>query len=69
VFVGRGEAGLEGCPASHDLRRQERAVRQVGACLVVINTITAFFDGAVSTGWPRWRRRQAPVFQRLAKVM
>jgi hypothetical protein len=65
---GRVEAGFEQLPCLPcDLARLERAVRQVGARLVIIDPIMAFFDKTVCTGNHHPVRQALPPLAGLAK--
>jgi RecA-family ATPase len=68
LFRGRVAAGSEQLPSfPRDPARLERAVRQVGAVLVIIDPIMAFFDETVCTGNDQSVRQTLAPLARLAE--
>jgi hypothetical protein len=68
LFRGRVEAGFEQLPSfPRDLARLERAIREVGAVLVVIDPIMVFFDETVCTGNDQSVRQALAPLARLAE--
>jgi hypothetical protein len=68
LFLGPVEAGFERLPSfPRDLARLEQAIRRVGAVLVVIDPIMAFFDETISTANDQSVRQALAPLARLAE--